>query len=49
LGDARKDAAADPAAKDDPSGSAAHLPGGDLIARDFDAFLDKFKRETGQR
>ncbi len=27
----------------------ARLPGADLIDRDYDAFLERFKRETGQR
>ncbi len=36
-------------ALDDPSGAPARLPDADLIDRDYDAFLEKFKRETGQR
>jgi hypothetical protein len=34
---------------DDPTQAPARLPDADLIDRDYDAFLKKFKRETGQR
>jgi hypothetical protein len=42
-------AAADSSASDDPAGASASLPDADLIDRDYDAFLERFKRETGQR
>ena len=34
---------------DDPSATPGRPPTADLIESDFDAFLEKFKRETGQR
>jgi hypothetical protein len=42
-------APADAPVSDDPSATPGRLPTADLIGRDFDAFLEKFKRETGQR
>ena len=42
-------APADAPISDDPSATPGRLPTADLIGRDFDAFLEKFKRETGQR
>ena len=33
----------------EPSAAPPGLPAADRIERDFDAFLEKFKRETGQR
>ncbi|HUK77937.1 MAG TPA: hypothetical protein VL117_10105 [Thermoleophilia bacterium] len=33
----------------DPAGGSAPLPGPGDIDRDYDAFLDRFRRETGQR
>jgi len=55
LGDAPgKDPASDDGAptavaSDDPAGGPAPLPGAGDIDRDYEAFVDRFKRETGQR
>ncbi len=39
----------DTPASEAPAGAPGLLPAADLIERDYDAFIERFKRETGQR